>query len=154
MKKPNPGKAAALEAKGDKLLAKGKPKRALKKFKKALQMDPGRTAIYDKLMKTRDILPDDWEMEDFVESVDWLMKKQEIEEPAIKQIHAKLSPEWEEAKKLVWSIMASNEERAKMLTEELVKMGEIGTRAAINTILEFKQATEQAPYDEDAPLEE
>ncbi len=153
MKKLNPEKAATLEAKGDKLLAKGKPKRALKKFKKALEIDPDRISIYDKLTKARDMLPDDWKMEDFVESVDWVMKKQEVEEPTIKQVHARLSPEWDEAKKLVWNIMIADEDRAKILIEELVEMGEIGTRAAINTILEFKQATEQTLEDEGVPSE-
>lgn len=149
----NAEKASKLEAKGDKLLAKGKVKRALKKFKRALELNPNRVEIYDKLMEVRDRIPGDWDMEDFVESVDWAMKKQEIEDPAIRHIHAKLSPEWEEARKLAIGIMAAeDEEHVEAMTERIVNMGEIGTRAVLSILVELRKASSQ--NEEAAPISE
>jgi len=142
--KPNPDKATRLEAKGDRLLAREKLKGALKKYKKALDYDPSRKGIYDKLMETRDKLPGDWEMSDFVESVDWAMKKQEQENPPIRQLHAKLSPDWDKAHELAFKLMSTaSEENTRTMTEELVAMGEIGTRAAIDILLELKAGAEK-----------
>lgn len=135
----NPAKASKIEAKGDRLLAKGKLKRALKKYKKALEHNPAHKGIYDKLMETRDKLPGNWKMEDFIESVDWAMQKQEQEIPSMRQVHARLSPEWKKASDLALKILAEGEQnRSETFIEELVAMGEIGTRATIGLLLEIK----------------
>ncbi|MFH0799688.1 MAG: hypothetical protein V2A66_05860, partial [Pseudomonadota bacterium] len=90
-KNQKPDKAARHESKGDSHLADGKPKRAIEEYKKALAVDPERRYIYDKLVDAMDRLPGEWGLKEFAESVSLTMKKQELENPPIKQVHAKLS---------------------------------------------------------------
>jgi tetratricopeptide (TPR) repeat protein len=142
-KRPNPDKAARHEAKGDALLAKGKLVKALKQYRKALEQDPNRTSIYDKLIQTRDQMPGEWKIEDFAESVSWTMQKQEQQHPPIRQVHARFTPEWEAATDLVMKILASPDKETKdELIEKLVAMGEISTRATIGLLLDFTKAAE------------
>ncbi|HPW45801.1 MAG TPA: hypothetical protein PKU96_05470 [bacterium] len=138
-KKLNPEKSAKLEAKGDKLLAKGKFKKALKKFKEAMEFNPNRVELYDKLVQTRDGLDEDWKMDDFVESVNWMMKKQEIETPQIKHVYAQLSPEWNEARMVAISLLEATEDEIPRIIEKMVSLGEIGTRAAASVLTDFRK---------------
>lgn len=154
--KPDPKKADKLEAKGDKLFAKGKYKKALEKFKKALEYDPDRTNLYDKLMQAHDQTSKEWEVGDFIDSVEWAMKKQEGENPAIKKVYAKLAPEWDEAKSLLLQIIsASDENEIELFTKKLCSFGELGTRAAIDMLLDIKNAAGKSDEGEaaDAPGE-
>ena len=143
-KRPNPDKAARHEAKGDALMAKGKLAKALKQYRKALEHDPNRTSIYDKLIQTRDQIPGEWEVEDFAESVSWAMQKQEQQHPPIRQVHARFTPEWEAATDLTMKILAEPDKETKDgLIEKLVAMGEIATRATIGLLLDFKEAAQE-----------
>jgi tetratricopeptide (TPR) repeat protein len=143
-KKRNPQKALKLEAKGEALMAKGSIKRALKKFRKAIEYDPERESIYDKLVKAKDMLPVNWDLEDFIESLDWTMKKQERENPCLRQVHARLSPEWEKARELVIMIVATADpQKRSKLIEDLVLTGEAGLRAAIDLLVEINEAASQ-----------
>ncbi|MFA4875092.1 MAG: hypothetical protein WC690_07090, partial [bacterium] len=76
-KKSNPEKAAKHESMGDELMGKGKPKKALAQYRKALECHPDRAGIFDKLIKAKDEIGGDWKMDDFAESVSWTMGKQE-----------------------------------------------------------------------------
>lgn len=81
----------------------------------------------------------EWNKRDFVKSVYFLMKKQEAENPAIKQVHARLSPEWKEAEKLVGMILtAENEGLLGGHIDKLVGMGEIATRVLIDFFIRLK----------------
>ncbi len=146
-KKLSPEKSAKLEAKGDKLLAKGKFKKALKKFKEAMELNPNRIELYDKLVQTRDGLDEDWEMNDFVESVDWAMKRQEIETPQIKHVYAQLSPEWNEARMAAISLLEATEDEIPKVIEKMVSLGEIGTRAAASVLMDFRKIAKSNPED-------
>lgn len=85
----------------------------------------------------------EWNENDFVKSVSQIMKRQENEYPPIKQIHARLSPEWKEATKLVNEIMfGTNKTKVDELVEKLVNMGEIATRALIGFLLDLKSNEE------------
>jgi len=142
-KKPNPRKATRHEAKGDRLLAKGKLTKALKQYRKALEFDPERTTIYDKLIQTRDGVDGEWNVDDFAESMSWVMDKQEIDNPSIRQVHAKLSPEWEKAINLAMSTIIEEDETLRgEKIEELVGMGDIATRVLIDMMMEMKQGQE------------
>lgn len=130
-----------MEAKGDRLLKASKAAKATVEYRKALAADPSRPGTYDKLIKAMDSKPGDWGEEEFAESVSLAMRKQEIEHPPIKQVHARLSPEWQEATKLALEILhAADERRAGELVEELVAMGEIASRALIGMLLVLKRA--------------
>ncbi|MFH1874917.1 MAG: tetratricopeptide repeat protein [Pseudomonadota bacterium] len=124
------------KAAGDKLFAKGKFKQALAKYREALLDDPENAELYDKLIETRNHLEDDWKIDDFVEILSWTMKQQELNEPKIKQVHAKLSPEWGQATDLVMKIMLANDEDQKLqdLINELVNLGATGTLALVDIL--------------------
>ena len=142
-KQINPKKAAKHEAKGDRLLAKGKLQRALKHYRKALSFDPERTSIYDKLIQTRDGMDGEWNVDDFAESMSWVMEKQEIDNPSIRQVHAKLTPEWEKTSNLAMAAIIEEDEVARgKKVEELVEMGSIATRVLIDMMIEMKNSTE------------
>ncbi len=127
-------KVQKLEAAGDALAAKGDYKKALKKYRQAVKDEPDRPGLYDKLIEAHEKAKPSWEKKDFVESLSWTMKKQEIEEPAIKQVHAKLTPEWKKAVDVAVKLMNAPEGDEAKLTEELVSMGEIGTRVLIELL--------------------
>jgi len=141
-------KADRLEAAGDRLASKGQYKKALKKYQEAAKQDPNRLSLYDKLVDARDKMGDEWQMDDFVESLSWTMKKQELEEPAIRQVHAKLQPEWKKATELALKIILAPEVgNLPKIIEELVGYGEIGTRVLIEII----RSTRKNKTDRDDP---
>lgn len=141
MKAKKIGKAKKHEEKGDKLIAKKKAALALKEYRKAHELDPNLEGIYDKLVAAKDMLGHEWNMEDFAESVSWVMKKQEKDNPLIKQVHAQLAPEWKKAIQLAMNILAAEDEnKTGKLIEELVLMGDIATRALLGMLLDFKKA--------------
>ena len=149
-KKTKTQKIQKLIKKADKFLSKGKIKKALKKYKKALDLDPSQTHIYDKLIEAKDMTSKEWKQNDFIESVSWAMKKQEQENPTIKQVHARLSPEWNKATELVFKLLSSeDEEHINSIVEEIVSMGETGTRATVEIILNLKNSTKTNPVQDD-----
>jgi hypothetical protein len=151
-------KAARHESKGDELLAKGKFEKALARYRKALELDPDRPGIFDKLIAARDQAGGDWKMRDFAEFVSWTMQQQAQEHPEVRQLHAQLSPEWQHAMELVARILGSEGEPASDAVEELVRMGPIATRALLSVLLDLKHAAVappeepvQTPEDQEPP---
>ena len=141
---PRLEKSKRLELKGDRLLKKGKVDKALKKYKKALKNAPSSKEIYDKLIQTADMKNGEWNMDDFLESVGWVMKKQEQETPHLRHVHAMLSPEWNDAYKTAIGILSSNDEdKVKNSIESLVEKGEIGTRAIAQILVEMKSMKDE-----------
>lgn len=81
----------------------------------------------------------DWEMEDFVESVDEVMQKQEKENPDIKHLHARLSPEWKlVSEKISQFLMSANEEAAAKIREEIIAHGDIAARVLLDFLMSIK----------------
>lgn len=75
-------------------------------------------------------------LKEFVRSVDRTMQKQAKENPAIKQVHARLSPEWQEvSQKMATLLTLKEEEKVEKLREEIVAHGEIATRVLIDLLL-------------------
>lgn len=133
-------RSAKHEAKGDALMLKSKPAKALKSYRKALELDEGNGNIYDKLHAAQSASTDVWDVDDFAESVSWAMRKQELENPSIKQLHAKLTPEWERAMMIAMMIINSpDENETSKMTQELIAMGEVSTRVLLEMILEMKK---------------
>lgn len=82
----------------------------------------------------------EWGREEFVKSVFSLMQEQEDKNPAIKQVHAKLSPEWKAAEALVAGILTGGDETARGgQIEKLVSMGEISARVMIDLLLKLSK---------------
>lgn len=114
--KPNPKKAEKLQAKGDKLSEAEKFEKALEAYREAQQADPENPEIYEKLAHTQSQIEKEWSEKDFVESMDWVMKKQEIENPDIKDIYASLDPEYQHIKQLIAQmLMTEPAERTPLL---------------------------------------
>lgn len=75
-------------------------------------------------------------LKEFVKSVDDVMQKQEKANPPIKQVHAKLSPEWKRVSEKIGRLLTLKEEAAiEKLREEVVAEGEIATRILIDFLL-------------------
>jgi len=128
-------KADKLETAGDALASKGDYKKALKKYRQAVKEEPDKPGLYDKLVDAHEKAKEDWKKEDFVESLSWTMKKQELLEPAIRQVHAKLLPEWKKTVEVALKVInAPDDDKLPKLVEELVATGEIGTRVLVELL--------------------
>lgn len=91
-----------------------------------------------------------WNKNDFVKSVYSVMQKQEAENPSIKQLHARLSPEWGKATDLIASILQNtDQDKIRKNTEELALLGEVATRALIHTLLILKNGPQPQEGDAD-----
>lgn len=81
-------------------------------------------------------------LKDFVQSVDQVMQTQEKENPAIKQVHARLSPEWKTVSAKIAKLLNLQEEKEIAdLREEIVASGEIATRVLLDFLLTLIQKT-------------
>lgn len=94
---------------------------------------------YDKLIKKKEKSKGDWNKEDFVEYLTLIMERQSISEPAVKQACAKLGPEWENSMKTVLKLFLCQEKDEAELIEKIVALGEAGTRALVDVILNVKR---------------
>ena len=142
VKKTDREKADKHVVKGDRHLERGDFEKALKEYRKALDYDPNLPGIFDKLIQVRDHMGGKWDLEDFAETVSWTMEKQAQENPAMKQVHAKLTPEWKKAYEIALRILSDPAEKLRSEdVEELVDMGEVATRALIGVLLDLKHAT-------------
>ena len=83
-------KAETSEAKGDKAFSKKKFKNALSHYREAQKLEPNKTVLYDKLVEAHRKGTKEWTREDFSLSLEWTMKKQELENPALKNVHERL----------------------------------------------------------------
>lgn len=146
MKDKNRKKIDKLIAEGDELASKGRFDKAMKKFRKAHELDPDHEGLYDKLIEIhgKAVGEEKWDMKDFAEHIDLVMHKQEHDYPPIKQVHAKLSPEWKQVSDLVIRILdEDDDQKAGPLIEDLVSKGEIATRALIDLLRVMKKGTQE-----------
>jgi hypothetical protein len=146
-------KVEKLISEGDKHAAKGSYEKALKKYRKAHELEPEREGLHEKIIEAHEksLGEGEWKMEDFAEHLDLVMQKQEHDHPPIKQTHAKLSPEWKGVSDLIFKILSEADDAAAgPLIEELVGHGELATRALIDFLRRLKKvAQEEAPHEED-----
>lgn len=90
----------------------------------------------------------DFGLKEFVKSVDTVMQKQEKENPGLKQVHARLSPEWQRASDKISKLLTLQDEREiENLREEIIEEGEIATRVLIDLLLTIMQ---KAPPEKEA----
>lgn len=140
MQKINKQKADKLIAKGDRLKAKGKFEKALKKYKKAKKYDPERADLYDRLIEAHDKSTKEWCEEDVAESVGYVMDKQEIENPSIKLLHERLTPEWTKVtEKIGRLIISDNEAEESEIIQEIQAFGPSAVYPLIYTLLQIKK---------------
>lgn len=148
-------KVEKLISEGDKSAAKGDYQKALKKYRKAHELDAGRAGLYEKLIEVHEkSLRGEWKMEDFAEHMGFVMNKQERDHPPIKQIHAKLSPEWKGVSDLIFAILNEADDAASgPLIEKLVGHGELATRVLIDFLRNLKKAAGDKTLEEEGPHE-
>ena len=85
----------------------------------------------------------EWTLNDFVTSVGEVMRQQAEEHPAVRQTHARLSPEWKEASLLALKLLATTREAERItLTEALVDRGECATRVLVELLMGLKKRGE------------
>ncbi len=138
--KQNKSKALVLEHKGDKFLKTNKDKKAFESYQKALDLNPERIALYDKLISLHEQYSDNWTDEDFGYNLSLTMKKQELVNPLFKRIHARLEDEYKEVGKLIKKMFdAKTEATETKNVEEIVSRGEDALYPLIDYLLGFKE---------------
>jgi len=151
----NKEKADKLIKKGDTLLAKGKHKRALKKFKKAKELDPERSDIYDRLVNAHEKATTEWSEEDVALSVSWTMEKQEAVNPSMKLIHERLTPEWSEIMTKIGELIVTDQEDDEdRIIQEIQGYGEQAIHPLIHTILQIKKGAGDSEKDDSSCIPE
>lgn len=142
MFKKNPKlEADALEQKGHKFLKQKKWEQAYSHLHEAIELDPTRTHLYDTLIDALNNMKDDWTEEHFAHSVHWQMKKQELENPALKRVHARSEPEFTRVMECIKQMLSAKSEVSE--TECIEKIIAFGTDALyplVDMLLAFKQA--------------
>src|SRR5262245_55362795 len=99
--KPDPKKAGRLIDAGDRHTKRKQLAKALKAYRDALKADPNNPLLYQKLIETKERMPEEWSEEDFSETMAWTMKKQELENPTLKDVHEVLTPEYHEIRQTI-----------------------------------------------------
>ncbi len=81
-----------------------------------------------------------WTQEDFVESLDKVMKQQEEEDPKFKRVHARFEPEWKTATQLIRQLFKAGDEKEEtVVIEKIASLGEKMIYPLIEVLLVFKK---------------
>ncbi|MCE9623876.1 MAG: hypothetical protein K8R69_00245 [Deltaproteobacteria bacterium] len=143
-KKTDPKKALKHESKGDKLVGKGKFRDAMSEYQKSEALNPDRVEIYDKLIETQGHLENEWEEEDFANSMTWTMRRQELQNPHIRLVHETFSVEYREVHQLLQRLMmAPNEEQENTVIEKILQYGERAGLPMLHFLLSIKALARQ-----------
>lgn len=82
----------------------------------------------------------EWTLNDFVGSVWKTMEQQAEKNPAIKNIHAKLSPEWNKVIQKVAQLLDASAADKERYIEEICAYGEKAVRPLIDALLRLRSA--------------
>lgn len=133
------------ELKGDQWRARGNSKKALEAYRKALEDDDSRVALYDKLLSLLDENKGTWSEEEFTDSVYFTMKRQELLDPTFKRIHARSDPDFAEVTKLIKKLFAANEQALETdCVEKIASYGEGAVYPLLDFLLTFKDLGKRA----------
>lgn len=149
---PHHLEADRLAAEGDQLSADGRHAAALEKYLAAEALEKRCPTLYAKLIATHQAVTTEWTAGDFARSMQWEMRKQELEHPELKAVHERLAPEWGEVtERLRRLIIATDEPTVLALSEEIAAFGEHAVRPLLDFVLLLKSArTADTGPDEDA----
>ncbi|MBI4366735.1 MAG: hypothetical protein HY543_07955 [Deltaproteobacteria bacterium] len=137
---------------GDRLLAKGKSRAALKKYRAAEALDATQPRIYAKLIDAHAAGASEWTAADLATSLAWEMRRQELAHPALREVHARLQPEWDAVMRRVRDVLrAEDAATVRRLTEEIVGYGADAVRPLVEFLLRaFGKTPPVSPIAEDA----
>lgn len=136
-------KARILENKGDQFQDKGKMQKAFDHYQKALELDPQRIELYDKLIDLHKLYVDDWTEDDFAYNVYLTMQKQEVLDPTFKRLHAQHEPEYKDVSKLIRKLLDAKTSKTETKYVEAIKeYGDHAIYPLIDILLGFKQVTQ------------
>lgn len=151
-KGPNPKKAAKLEKKGDRLLAKGKFQKAHQYYRKSEALDQERPEIYQKLHDSFQKIDQEWTQEDFEQDMAWTMRQQELENPEIKGVIERFSPEYQEVEQLIQKLMVPSDEKFEAeIVEQIIAYGDAAHRPMIDFLLTLKKMSLEPTPPEEGP---
>lgn len=137
-------KAQALEKKGDRLFAKEKFSKAFQTYEKSWEWDSERPSIYPKLIESFEKLDREWTQEDFELTLSWTMRQQELENPEIKHVHEKFTPEYQEVQKLIQQFLVSpTDVESQALREKILANHELATSALLDFLQRIKENIQQ-----------
>jgi hypothetical protein len=117
----NKTKSLVIENKADKLKEKSKDDKAFELYKEALNLNPERLELYDKIIKLHEKFIDNWDEEDFSYNLSLTMAKQEIENPLYKRVHARLTDEYRDVQKLIKKMLDAKTSETQTKYIELIK---------------------------------
>lgn len=84
-------------------------------------------------------VPEDYDLDDLVEEITGVMEDQENQDPNLKQVHARLSPEWGKiSHKVAQWLMCNDDGKRDRLREEIIGEGEIAIRVLTDLLLSLK----------------
>lgn len=133
-------KSLSLELKGDTHVQKGKQQKAHECYQQALDLNPERVELYDKLLASHNASKDKWTEEDFVFNLELTMKKQELLDPTFKRVHARHEPEFREIAQLIKKmILEKDATRETRIVEEIISYGVNALYPLIDALLAIKQ---------------
>lgn len=138
--KHNSQKAFVNENAGDAHFKKGRFDKALKRYRKAVELGANNPRIYEKLVLSHKNSTSVWTEAEFAESLGWTMQKQELENPHLKMVHAKMEPEWNEIAMLIKEMMlASDDSNETALAERIAVYKDKATYPLVEALLSFKK---------------
>ncbi len=137
-------KADKLEKKGDHFLDKHQYEKALKAYRDASELNPESPSLYEKLVNAQSRLEGDWNENDFIENISWVMKKQEIDTPEIKNLHETLNPEYAQIKKLIAHLLSAPPEEKAADIERIKAYGEKAVLPLLHTLITLDQLARDA----------
>lgn len=144
MKKKKKTKFQTAIDKGDKELKKGKPEKALKHYREAQKLNPEEVSVYDKLIESLNQSSSEWTKAEFAESLQWTMKKQELEDPRFKRVHASLEPEWQKITTLIKNMLGEKDKKKETeIVEKIVAFETTALYPLVETLLSFKHLSEK-----------
>jgi len=138
--KKNKDKALVWELKGDNLLKAKKDEKAFDAYQKALDLDPERVPLYTKIIELHEKYIDNWDDQDFAYNLSLSMKRQEIENPYFKRVHARLEEDYQKILPLIKKMFEAKTIKSETkYVEEIHAKGPVAIYPLIDYLMSFKE---------------
>lgn len=128
-----------MEQAGDRCMARGDAQGALVKYRAAQALSPDAPDLYRKLIAAHQAATPEWGPKDLAESLAWEMRCQELDHPPIRDLHERLSPEWQEVTDLLHRLVIVEDAAVvARLREEIIGYGAKAVRPLLDLFLLLK----------------